>query len=154
MRGGGDISAVLLTAVLALAPAAGAVSYDIVYVRQPRFGDRTNTTWPKVAHPAKIDPGADLMLLHPDGSEELLVAGGIGAVTDPFVSLDGQWVYYSLFYDVRPQQGYNTQRDLPWAGADIFRINLQTRQIEQLTFQEFTPNTVQRPQPADDDAVL
>ena len=57
--------------------------YDIVYVRQPRFGDHQNTTWPEVAHPARIDPGADLMLLHPDGSEELLVAGGVGAVTDP-----------------------------------------------------------------------
>ena len=112
----------------------------VVYVRQPRFGDNTNTTWPEVAHPAQIDPGADLMLLHPDGSEEVLVSGGVGAVTDPFVSFDAQWVYYSLFYDVRPQ-GYNNQRGLPYLGADIFRINLATRQIQQLTFQEFTPNT-------------
>jgi hypothetical protein len=114
--------------------------YDIVYVRQPRFGDTTNTTWPEVSHPAAIDPGADLMLLHPDGSEELLVAGGVGSVTDPFVSFDGNWVYYSLFYDMR-SQAINSQRDLPRLGADIFRIHLQTRQIEQLTFGEFTPNT-------------
>ncbi len=80
------------------------------------------------------------MLLHPDGSEEVLVAGGVGAVTDPFVSFDAQWVYYSFFYDVR-SQGYNSQRGLPYSGADIFRINLATRQIQQLTFQEFTPNT-------------
>ncbi|MFN8643831.1 MAG: hypothetical protein U0802_20040 [Candidatus Binatia bacterium] len=132
----------MLAAVLALAAAlpAAAVPYDIVYVRQPRFGNDTNTTWPEVAHPASIDPGADLMLLHPDGSQEVLVAGGVGAVTDPFVSFDGRWVYYSLFYDVRPQ-GYNYQRGLPWLGADIFRINLQSRAVEQLTFQEFTPNT-------------
>jgi hypothetical protein len=133
----------MLAAMLAIAAwssAAAAVTYDIVYVRQPRFGNNTNTTWPEVAHPAKIDPGADLMLLHPDGSQEVLVAGGVGAVTDPFVSFDGKWVYYSLFYDVRPQ-GYNSQRDLPWDGADIFRINLQTRAVEQLTSQEFTPNT-------------
>ncbi|HSE41930.1 MAG TPA: hypothetical protein VLH08_14295, partial [Acidobacteriota bacterium] len=75
-----------------------AVNYDIVYVRQPRFGNNTNTTWPEVAHPGRIDPGADLMLLHPNGNEEVLVNGGTGAVTDPFVSFDGQWVYYSYFY--------------------------------------------------------
>ena len=126
---------------LALALPAAAVSYDVVYVRQPRYGNNTNTTWPEVSHPARLDPGADLMLLHPDGSQEVLVAGGIGAVTDPFVSFDGQWVYYSYFYDVRPSQGYNSQRGLPWAGADIFRIHLASRVIEQLTFQEFTPNT-------------
>ena len=50
----------------------GAVGYDIVYVRQPRFGDDVNTTWPEIFHPGRMDPGADLMLLHPDGSEELL----------------------------------------------------------------------------------
>jgi len=119
---------------------AHAVAYDIVYVRQPRFGDTTNTTWPEVAHPASIDPGADLMLLHPDGTEEVLAAGGVGAVTDPFVSFDGRWVYYSFFYDVRPD-AYNSQRGLPYLGADIFRINVATRQIQQLTFSEFTPNT-------------
>ena len=132
--------ALVIVLAAACAGSAGAVPYNIVYVRQPRFGDNSNTTWPEVAHPASIDPGADLMLLHPDGSEELLVDGGVGAVTDPFVSFDAQWVYYAYFYDVRPQ-GYNSQRGLPYDGADIFRINLQTRAIEQLTFGEFTPNT-------------
>lgn len=28
------------------------VDYDVVYVRQPRFGDDVNTTWPEVFHPA------------------------------------------------------------------------------------------------------
>ncbi len=135
------IAAVIAVAgSIACAPAARAVPYDIVYVRQPRFGDTTNTTWPEVAHPASIDPGADLMLLHPDGTEEELVDGGVGAVTDPFVSFDAQWVYYAYFYDVRAQ-AYNSQRGLPYEGSDIFRIHLQTRQIQQLTFGEFTPNT-------------
>ena len=49
------------------------VDYDIVYVRQARFGDMVNTTWPEIFHPGRMDPGADLMLLHPDGSEEVLV---------------------------------------------------------------------------------
>ncbi|MGD9763807.1 MAG: dockerin type I domain-containing protein [Candidatus Binatia bacterium] len=134
------LSKALLLIVLCAPAIAAAVPYDIVYVRQPRFGDNTNTTWPEVAHPASLDPGADLMLLHPDGREEMLVQGGVGAVTDPFVSFDGQWVYYTLFYDVRPQ-AINSQRGLPYLGADIFRIHLTTREIQQLTFQEFTPNT-------------
>jgi len=119
---------------------AGPVPYDVVYVRQPRFGDATNTTWPEVFHPARIDPGADLMLLHPDGTEEVLVAGGIGSVTDPFVSFDAQWVYYAYFPDARPQS-WNYQLGLFYGGADIYRIHLATRRIEQLTFGEFTPNT-------------
>jgi hypothetical protein len=121
--------------------AAGAVPYDLVYVRQPRFGDSTNTIWPEVFHPARLDPGADLMLLHPNGTEELLVAGGNGSVTDPFISFDGKWCYYSLFPDLRSSQ-LNSQREfLPYAGADLYRIHLASRAVQRLTFQEFTPNT-------------
>src|SRR5436309_391767 len=68
--------------------------YDIVYVRTPRKGDRARSLWTEIAHPAIMDPGGDLMLLHPDGTEEVLVQGGAdGSVTDPYVSLDGQWVF-------------------------------------------------------------
>jgi hypothetical protein len=129
-----------LLLALALPAWVGAVPYDVVYVRQPRYGDAQNTTWPEVFHPAAMDPGADLMLLHPDGSEEVLVAGGNGSVTDPVLSFDALWVYYSYFPDMRPS-GINTQRDLPYAGADIYRINLATRQVQRLTHGEFTPNT-------------
>lgn len=73
----------------------GRVDYDIVYVRQPRYGDARETTWPEVFHPGRIDPGADLVLLRPDGREEILFRGGDGAVTDPVVSFDGQVVYFS-----------------------------------------------------------
>ena len=143
LRGGAmlRITAATVFGALSLVPAAiAAIDYDIVYVRQPRFGDHQNTTWPEVFHPAAIDPGADLMLLHPDGSEEVLVEGGDGAVTDPFVSFDAEWVYYSYFPDMR-DEAINYQRGLPYAGADIFRIHLETRTIEQLTHGEFTPNT-------------
>src|SRR5215831_6657216 len=69
--------------------------YDIVYVRAPRKGDKGRTIWTEIAHPALMDPGADLMLLHPDGTEEVLVKGGADAsITDPAVSLDGQAVFY------------------------------------------------------------
>ncbi len=118
-----------------------AVAYDIVYVRQPRRGDNEHIIWPEVFHPAQLEAGADLMLLHPNGSEEVLVRGGNGAVTDPFVSFDGQWVYYAYFYDLRPEHLNNQRDNLPYAGSDIFRIQVATRQVQQLTHGEFTPNT-------------
>lgn len=133
--------ATLVSRTASAAPAQGAVAYDIVYVRQARYGDATNTTWPEVFHPARLDPGADLMLLHPDGSEEVLVAGGDGGVTDPFVSFDGEWVYYGYFPDLRPQSLNHQRGDLPLAGADIYRIHVPSRVVQRLTFGEFTPNT-------------
>lgn len=128
---------VLLTAL----SGAKAADYDIVYVRAPRFGDNQNSNWPEVFNPGVMDAGADLMLLHPDGSEELLVGGGRGSVTDPFVSFDAQWCYYSYFPDLQPDH-LNAQRSgLSRDGADIYRINLKTRAVQRLTHQEFTPNT-------------
>ena len=44
----------------------------------PRKGDDVGTNWTEISNPLFMDPGADLMLLHPDGSEEVLVAGGNG----------------------------------------------------------------------------
>ena len=124
-----------------ITPLSAVLNYDLVYVRQPRHGDSTNTMWPEVFHPARLDPGADLMLLHTNGTEEVLVAGGPGSVTDPFISFDAQWCYYVLFPNLQPNQ-LNSQRDnLPYAGADIYRINLQTRVVQRLTAQEFTANT-------------
>ena len=57
------------------------LDYDIVYVRAPRKGDAVGTNWTEISNPVYMDPGADLMLLHPDGSEEVLVRGGAGSVT-------------------------------------------------------------------------
>ena len=47
------------------------VEYDfpIVYVRVPRKGDDVGSKWAEIAHPVLLDPGGDLMLLHPDGSD-------------------------------------------------------------------------------------
>ncbi|MEM9531749.1 MAG: hypothetical protein AAGA23_12585 [Pseudomonadota bacterium] len=132
----------LLSGLLSLPSTAAAAppDYDIVYVRQVRFGDFTNTIWPEVFHPGRLDPGADLVLLHPDGSEEILIDCDHCGVTDPFISFDARWVYYSLFPDLR-EPSLNYQRgDLPREGADIYRMNLTSRQIERLTFGEFTPN--------------
>ena len=117
------------------------VSYDIVYVRAKRSGDTTRVAMPEVKDPIQMEPGADLVLLHPNGSEETLVVGGNGAVVDPVLSFDGQWVYYAKFHDQRSATLNSQRRHASRAGSDIFKIHLTTRQIVQLTFQEWTPNT-------------
>src|SRR5262245_11550728 len=73
--------------------------YDIVYVRAPRYGDDKTTKWADFSDPVRMEPGADLMLLHPDGSEEVLVSGQDGSIMDPYVSFDGEWVFYAKFID-------------------------------------------------------
>ena len=138
------LSITTITTMLLPIPSTASTSartYDIVYVRQPRKGDNEHIAWPEVFHPGRVEPGCDLMLLHPDGSEEILLDTTNGAVTDPFISFDGTSVYYSFFPDVRKEKLNYQRGDLPFAGADIYRMNLQTRQITRLTHQEFTPNT-------------
>lgn len=121
------------------------INYDIVYVRSPRPGDDTNTFWPDAVTPLLLDAGADLMLLHADGSEEVLFAAGAdGAVVDPSVSDDARTVVFAYFPNVRnanPQRGVNGEQALSYDGADIYRIDLASRAVTRLTFQEFTPNT-------------
>jgi hypothetical protein len=97
------------------------IDYDIVYVRAPRFvagpnGKQRPSRWPEIGHPTNIDAGYDLMLLHPDGSEELLVAGGEGSIADPFVSFDAEWVYYAHFY--LGKLG---------AGSDIYKVHVKSK---------------------------
>src|SRR5262245_49141419 len=58
------------------------LDYDIVYVRAPRHGDRRRGSWAEFSDPTRMETGADLMLLHPDGKEELLVSGKDGSVMD------------------------------------------------------------------------
>jgi hypothetical protein len=113
------------------------LDYDIVYVRAPRRGDEVGTNWAEVSSPLFMDAGADLMLLHPDGTEEVLVAAGAGSVADPMVSFDGESVYYALFHNL----GGATVNDASPAGADIYKIHVKTRHIVRLTQQQFTPNT-------------
>ena len=113
------------------------LDYDLVYVRMPRRGDAVGTNWTEISNPVFMDPGADLMLLHPDGSEEVLVKGGLGSITDPMVSFDGEWVYYSQFHDLKGGSIYQGSA----GGADVYKIHVKSRKIVQLTTQQFTPNT-------------
>jgi hypothetical protein len=111
--------------------------YDIVYVRAPRKGEDRPIAWTEVFSPLRAEPGSDLMLLHPDGSEEILVAAGDDAITDPFVSFDGESVYYARFHNVKKPGS-----DKPVSvSSDIFKIHAKSKNIVQLTRQDFTPNT-------------
>ena len=112
--------------------------YDIVYVRALRDPtDKSKRFYTDFSQPVTLQPGADLMLLHPNGTEELLVAGGLGSITDPIMSFDGKWVYYVHLYNLQKRDKYNPDKQ----GADIFKINLETKRIVRLTNQKFTPNT-------------
>jgi hypothetical protein len=105
------------------------IDYDLVYVRVPRREDGKEVRWAEFGHPTNMEVGADLMLLHPDGSEDLLVSGKDGSCMDPYVSFDGQWVFYTKFVDEKHR------------GADIHKIHVATRKTFKLTNQEFAPNT-------------
>jgi hypothetical protein len=112
--------------------------FDIVYVRAGRAGDKVHKRfYTDFSSPVTLEPGADLMLLHPDGREEMLVPGGEGSITDPMVSFDGQWVYYSHIYNLQKYSQWSPPRQ----GADIFKIHVPTRRLVRLTNQQFTPNT-------------
>jgi hypothetical protein len=111
--------------------------YDIVYVRAPRKGDNKQIAWSEVFSPLRAEPGSDLMLLHSDATEEVLVAAGDDAITDPMVSFDGESVYFARYHNVK-----RAGNDRPLSqSADIFKIHVPTKKIRQLTRQEFTPNT-------------
>src|SRR5688572_27039038 len=86
--------------------------YDIVYVRARRDGDEIHKRYyTDIATPVTLEPGADLMLLHPDGSEELLVAGGEeGAITDPVISFDGNSVFYTQIHTLKNSDAWSPPR--------------------------------------------
>jgi hypothetical protein len=105
--------------------------FDIVYVRAPRRDPSGKSKWAEVGDPRTMEPGADLVLLHPGGKEEVLVpVKEQESIADPYVSFDGEWVFYAKFHDVKTRKG-----------SDLYKIHVPTRKIVELTKQVFTPNT-------------
>jgi len=116
---------------------AARVDYDIVYVRAPRAGDDRQIRWSDVFAPYQSEPGSDLVLLHPNGSEEVLVAAGNDAVSEPVVSFDGTTVFYAQYhYSTPTASGLLLPR-----GSDIYKIDLASRAVTKLTDQRLTPHT-------------
>ena len=103
--------------------------YELIYVRAPRRSDGKEILWADFAKPTEMELGADLVLLRPDGSEEVLVEGDDGSVMDPYVSFDGQTVFYAKFIDKEH------------SGSDVYKIHVPSRRVTKLTDQTFTPNT-------------
>ena len=134
-------ASLILPSLFTVLYSASPVSYDIVYVRAPRAGDNTYIRFPDVFSPTAMPPGSDLMLLHPDGSEETLFAAGKGAVLDPVLSFDAKWVFFAYIPDNTTATGINYQRGLSTSGADIYKINLASRSVVRLTNQEWSPPT-------------
>src|SRR5262245_17762524 len=124
------------------------LDYPMVYVRLLR--EQKTRVWAQAGVPLQMNRGADLMLLHPNGREEVLVEGGKGSLTDPMVSFDGEWVYYSLFHDLT-----NYNHGFAPSAADIYKIHVPTRKLVRITKGGFSPNTgaahwsedYQKPQP-------
>jgi hypothetical protein len=105
--------------------------FDIVYVRAPRRDPSGKSRWAEVGDPRTMEPGADLILLHPDGKEEVLVpVTEKESIADPSVSFDGQTVYFAKMHDAVGHKG-----------ADLYKVHVPTRKITRLTEQTFTPNT-------------
>src|SRR5689334_1873799 len=96
-----------------------AYDYPIVYVRMPRTREDGRAKFAEVGDPRSMEPGSPLVLLQPDGSEEVLVpVTEKESIADPAVSFDGQWVYYAKMHDAAGHQG-----------ADICKIHVPTRKI-------------------------
>jgi hypothetical protein len=108
-----------------------AYDFDIVYVRAPRKSPDGRSKWAEVGDPRTMEPGADLVLLHPNGTEEVLVpVSEKESIADPQVSFDGQSVYFAKMHDA-----------LGHKGADIYKVHVPTKKVTRLTQQQFTPNT-------------
>lgn len=124
-----------MTPLLLAAVLAGQIDYPIVYLR----GDRSPTkrfATPEVSPTFQSEPGVDLVLRHPDGSEEVLIdAGDSGSVLDPYPSLDAKSIYYAYCPNVT-----DTARKIPVAGCDVYRLDLESRESTQLTTQAWSRN--------------
>lgn len=126
------IAAIAICAIFPGEAYAQVVPYDIVAVRMNRVGDVTR--WPDVdnmsfGHPTK------LVLIHPDGSEEVLDdPGPKGAIYRPVVSFDGRRVVYSKSPNTIDEGSYS----FPKGGMDIYEMDLETRIITRLTYGPYT----------------
>lgn len=119
--------------------------YPIVYVRVPRPYPKEyfniNHLNQAGLHQTNA-PGAELRLLHPDGKDELLApVEPQESITDPAVSVDGQWVYFAKFHHMATGATASMTKLQSRQGADLYKVHVASRKVVRLTSQERTPNT-------------
>jgi len=105
-----------------------AVDYDILYVRYPATNPKgLFVSIPQGEKPYDIAAGSDLILLHPDGTEDIVVDCSKCSVMDPFISYDGKWAYYSLIEEAKKSSA-------SW----IYKVNLTKKPYKKirLTFDD------------------
>lgn len=119
--------------------------YPIVYVRVPRPYPKEyyniNHLNQAGLHQTNA-PGAELRILFPDGKDELLV--GVEpkeSITDPMVSFDAKSVYFAKFHHMDTGASASMTNLQSRKGSDIYRIDLDTRKVTQLTTQARSPAT-------------
>ena len=118
-----------------------AVSFDrdpnaVVTSLSPDFPDASN-------HSLHIARGANLVVVHPDGSTDCLVnpitlndtSGATnfpnGACVDPTVSFDGTFVLFCHFED---PQNFQAGQQTSLSPSQIYKVDVATKQVTQLTF--------------------
>ncbi|QDU92436.1 hypothetical protein [Lignipirellula cremea] len=105
--------------------------YPIVYVRAPRIAGKVQ--WANSEPPTTNPPGAELMILHPDGKEQVLApVEPHQSIGDRCVSFDAKWVYYLKYHNVTANREHS-------GGSGIFKVEDATGKVVQLTRQEATP---------------
>jgi hypothetical protein len=114
-------------------PAQVGIAHDLIACRMPAIANETRKRFPDaVNHSLYVGRGTDLVLIHPDGSEEVVFAAGpLRACVDPCVTYDGRAVLFALFVD---PEDHNYQRDVSRQPSHIWRLDLTTRIATQLTF--------------------
>ncbi|MGE3539777.1 MAG: hypothetical protein AB7N91_20390 [Candidatus Tectimicrobiota bacterium] len=110
------------------------IDYPIVFVESPRTIPCSATClksarWAEFSNFAAVNPGTNLAIRWPDGKTETLVEGGLGAIQDPNVSFDGTKVLFTRWHVASPNANSK--------GADLYVIDLRSREITQLTRQEW-----------------
>tara|TARA_Y100000310_G_scaffold302008_1_gene338956 strand:+ start:1149 stop:4094 length:2946 start_codon:yes stop_codon:yes gene_type:complete len=130
----------LFSSLAQAAPQDYGVTYDIVYVRYPMNPLTGNyIVIPSGETPYNIEGGADLMLVRPDGTEEVLGDCDLScSYMDPSISFDGRYVYYTKIEGISTNPDDDKKQRKRTAGF-IYKIDLQAsapRPEIQLTFDD------------------
>ncbi|MDB4786209.1 c-type cytochrome [bacterium] len=132
----------------------GVVDFSVIAMRLPR-DINVHPILPRADDPFRIDPGTDLVIIDPNGNEEVLVDADFDEVAmDPQVSFDGKTLFYTLAKKVNPEDNQN-YLDIQ---SNIYMMNLESREITQVTHQDGGErgNTIldSGPSPLGDDRII